>query len=201
MPTCDDHTLRHTARNLAAAYTTLNTLKHTPATQPEIRTMKPTPGPQTPGNWLYVCTYLEQETRLREVTFEALATIGVKLADDDVAAPRLCQLIAFHSQAISELNWASDLLEELRGQSRIIALRCAPREKVPARYLARAQASKQLFTAAHAAKIVTAITGTPVDRKQITYWGRAGYITTHTDSHGKACYNLNEIITHSQTSE
>ncbi|WP_165242107.1 hypothetical protein [Corynebacterium lizhenjunii] len=132
MPTCDEHTLRHTARNLAAAYTTLNTLKHTPATQPEIRTMKPTPGPQTPGNWLYVCTSLEQETRLREVAFEALGSVGVKLADDDVAAPRLCQLIAFHSQAISELNWASDLLEELDSQRQIIDKRINPEQNAKA---------------------------------------------------------------------
>lgn len=122
----DEFHLRTQARELANLYRQLHGLKHTHPTPPEVRTMKPAPGPQTPGNWFIIATYIDQEQRLREIAFNAFADLGVKLRDDDASAPRLCELIAYHAQAISELDWAEDLLDELGDQARVIRIRIRP---------------------------------------------------------------------------
>lgn len=191
----DEFHLRNTARELADLYRQLHGLKTTHPTRPEVSTSHQPPGPKPPGNWLYVSLYLDQSQRLREVAFNALADVGVKLRDDDARAIRLCELIAFHAQAVSELDWASDLLDELGDQARIIRRRIDPPRTAKALAL-RAQSQNQLFTAAHAAATASAITGHKIDRKQITYWGNAGHITIHHDKHGKACYKLSEVIDH-----
>ena len=189
----DEQQFRDTARHLGHLYEQLNELKHARPKPPEVRVMRPAPGPQSPGNWLYVATYIDQEQRLREVAFNALADIGVRINDNDATAPRLCTLLAFHAQAASELNWATDLHDELASQIRIIDRRCNP-DPVPTPLIRQAESSEQLLTASHVAKAASAATGKRVDRKQITYWGNAGYITTHYDNQGKSCYKLGEIV-------
>ena len=112
-----------------------------------------------------------------------------------MAAPRLCHLIAWHAQPLSELDWAQDLQQELADQARTINRWVNPPE-TPRAFIRQAQASQQLLTAAHTAKAATAATGKRIDRKQITYLGRAGHITTHKDTQGNTCYNLGEVINH-----
>lgn len=140
----DEFQLRNTARELAELYRRLHELKHTSPTPPEARVMKPAPGPQTPGNWLMIATYIDQEQRLREVAFNAFTDLGIKLRDTDAAAPRLCDLLAFHAQAVSELDWASDLLTELGDQARIIRIRIQPPETTT---IARTEQIKKRLTA------------------------------------------------------
>lgn len=123
---CDETDLRELARSLKDEYVHLHSLKDARPKPPEVRTMKPAPGPRTPGNWLIVALYVDMEQRLREVAFNAFRDIGERLHDGDAAAPRLCHLIAFHAQAISELDWASDIMDELRDQERTINRRCNP---------------------------------------------------------------------------
>lgn len=124
----DEFHLRTQARELAELYRQLHGLKHTHPTPPEATTTHQPPGPTTPGNWYIIATYIDQEQRLREVTFNAFADIGITIRDDDLNAPRLCTLIAYHAQPISELDWASDLLDELGDQTHIIRQRVNPRE-------------------------------------------------------------------------
>lgn len=128
----DEQQFRDTARHLGRLYEQLHEMKHARPKPPEVRVMKPAPGPQSPGNWLYVATYIDQEQKLREVAFNAFADIGVRIKDNDAAAPRLCQLLAFHAQAASELNWAADLHDELTNQTRIIDRRCNPPDQAEA---------------------------------------------------------------------
>ena len=193
MSQVDEQHLRHLARDLATLYRELDSLKYSRPIPPEARTMKPAPGPQSPGNWLYVACWLEQSTLLREVAFNALGDVNVKIRDNETGPVDLCTKIAFHAQAISELEWASDLVDELEHQVRVIDRRCNP-DPVPTPLIRQAQSSEQLLTASHAAKAASAATGKRVDRKQITYWGNAGYITTHYDNQGKSCYKLGEIV-------
>ena len=129
MPPVDEHHLRDLARHLANLYQELNSLKYSRPTPPEARAMKPAPGPQSPGNWLYVSCWLDQEPRLREVAFNAFSDIGVKVRDDEAAAVALCQKLAFHAQAVSELDWASDLTDELAHQTKVIGRRVTPPTK------------------------------------------------------------------------
>lgn len=193
----DEHDLRHLARELKQEYQHLHELKDSRPTPPEVRVMKPAPGPQTPGNWLMMSLYIDQEQRLREVAFDAFRTTGIHIRDTDCAAPRLLDIIAYNAQALSELDWAEDLAEELTSQARIIHKRCNPTDAAN-NLKKRAQSHHQLYTAAQAAQAAQAVTGKPITRKTVTYWGNAGYITAHHDINGKACYRLSDVITHAE---
>lgn len=122
----DEFQLRDLARELAGLYRQLHGLKHTHPTPPEVRVMKPAPGPQTPGNWLIISTYIDLEQRLREVALNAFGDCGVKLRDTDLNPVRLCELLAWHAQPVSQLEWAADLHDELLDQARIIGRRVDP---------------------------------------------------------------------------
>lgn len=130
----DMYQLRHLARSLAGWYEELEELKYSRPAPPEVRVMKPALGPQSPGNWLYVACYLDQSAKLREVAFNALGDIGVKIRDDEAGAVALCRKLAFHAQAVSELNWADDLADELESQRKILRTRCRPVGEDPAEH-------------------------------------------------------------------
>lgn len=191
--------LRDTARELKHHYLQLHALKHTTPNPPEVKTRNSVKGlgPKSPGNWLWVNRYVDMEQNLRELALNAFGTdgIGIRIHDGDLSAPRLCHLIAYHAQPLSELDWAADLMQELEDQARTINRWCNPPE-TPHTLIRQAQSSQQLLTAAHAAKAAAAATGKKIDRKQVTYWGRAGHITTHKDTQGNTCYNLGEVINH-----
>lgn len=191
--------LRDTARELKAHYLELQTLKHTTPNPPEVKTRNSVKGlgPKSPGNWLWVNRYIEMEQNLRELCLNAFGIdgINIRLHDGDLAAPRLCHLIAYHAQPLSELPWVQDLAQELQDQARTINRWTNPPE-TPTTLIRQAQHSTQLLTAAHTAKAATAATGKRIDRKQVTYLGRAGHITTHQDTQGNTCYNLGEVINH-----
>lgn len=191
--------LRDTARELKHHYLELQQLKHTTPNPPEVKTRNSIKGlgPKTPGNWLWVNRYITMEQNLRELCLNAFGIdgINIRIHDGDMAAPRLCHLIAYHAQPLSELDWAADLQQELEDQARTINRWTNPPE-TPTTLIRKAQHSTQLLTAAHAAKAAAAATGHRIDRKQITYLGRAGHITTHQDTQGNTCYNLGEVINH-----
>lgn len=191
--------LRDTARELKHHYLELQALKHTTPNPPEVKTRNSVKGlgPKSPGNWLWVNRYITLEQNLRELALNAFGTdgINIRIHDGDLSAPRLCHLIAYHAQPLSELDWAADLQQELEDQARTINRWCNPPE-APRALIRQAQSSQQLLTAAHTAKAATAATGKRIDRKQVTYWGRAGHITTHQDTQGNTCYNLGEVINH-----
>lgn len=193
----DGYQLRALARELATLYAQLDDLKGTRGTSGEVSSGSAHPGPRPPGNWLAVATAVECVQRLHEVAFNAFGDIGIKLHDDETRATTLCMKIAFNAFDIAALDWADDLTDELEHQARTIRRLVDPPE-VATHLIRQAQSTNQLFTAAHAAKAATAATGKPITRKQITYWGHAGYITTHHDNHGKACYKLSEIVEYLQ---
>ena len=191
--------LRDTARELKHHYLQLQQLKHTTPNPPEVKTRNSVKGlgPKSPGNWLWVNRYITMEQNLRELCLNAFGIdgINIRIHDGDLSAPRLCHLIAYHAQPLSELDWAADLMQELEDQARTINRWTNPPE-TPRALIRQAQSSTQLLTAAHAAKAASAATGKKIDRKQVTYLGRAGHITTHKDTQGNTCYNLGEVINH-----
>lgn len=188
----DEQQFRDTARRLGGLYEQLHELKHARPKPPEVRVMKPAPGPQSPGNWLYVATYIDQEQRLREVAFNALGDIGVRIHDTDAAAPRLCALLAFHAQAASELNWANDLHDELLNQTRIIDRRCNPPQ--PATI---ANQPEPRHGAEHTARQLRA-RGIPTTADTIRGWARSGHITRTTMPNGRGGYLLTEALNHAR---
>lgn len=188
----DEQQFRDTARRLGQLYEQLHEMKHARPKPPEVRVMKPAPGPQSPGNWLYVATYIDQEQKLREVAFNALGDIGVRIKDSDAAAPRLCALLAFHAQAASELEWATDLHDELTNQTRIIDRRCNPPQ--PATI---ANQPEPRHGAEHIARQLRA-RGIPTTADTIRGWARSGHITHTTMPNGRNGYLLTEAINHAR---
>ena len=188
----DEQQFRDTARRLGRLYEQLHELKHARPKPPEVRVMKPAPGPQSPGNWLYVATYIDQEQKLREVALNAFADIGVRIRDTDAAAPRLCQLLAFHAQAASELNWATDLHDELLNQIRIIDRRCNPPQ--PATI---AKQPEPRHGAEHTARQLRA-RGIPTTADTIRGWARHGHITRIEMPNGRGGYLITEALAWAQ---
>lgn len=116
--------LRDTARELKHHYQQLQAHKHTTPNPPEVKTRNSVKGLGTkpPGNWLWINRYVELEQNLRELCLNAFGIDGIntRIHDGDLSAPRLCHLIAWHAQALSELDWAQDLQQELADQARTI---------------------------------------------------------------------------------
>lgn len=192
MPPVDEQHLRNLARHLGHLYQELDSLKYSRPTPPEVRAMKPAPGPQSPGNWLMVSTYIDQEQRLREVAFNALADIGVRIKDSDASAPRLCALLAFHAQAASELTWAADLHDELTNQTRILDRRCNPPQ--PATI---AKQPEPRHGAEHIARQLRA-RGIPTTADTIRGWARHGHITRIEMPNGRGGYLITEALAWAQ---
>ena len=132
MKQVDEFQLRDLARELAGHYTELHELKHTTPNPPEVKTRNSVKGlgPKPPGNWLWINRYITMEQNLRELCLNAFGIDGIntRIHDGDLSAPRLCHLIAWHAQALSELDWAADLQQELADQARIINRWCNPPE-------------------------------------------------------------------------
>ncbi|WP_411701938.1 hypothetical protein ACLI1R_000677 [Corynebacterium sp. LaCa97] len=136
MTTVNEFELRDLARELAGHYAELQELKDTTPNPPEVKTRNSVKGqgPKSPGNWLWVSRYVMLEQNLREVCLNAFGTdgIGVHISEADFIAPRLCRLVAWHAQALSELDWAEDLVDELAGQARAIDRWVSPPDRAEA---------------------------------------------------------------------
>ena len=113
---------------------------------------------------------------------------------------KMCRWIAWNAGAIAELDVADVMLDELRHQVRELDMRLkrsrpfqpAGKEMELSKKLA--ETDERTFTAGHVARLASIATGKPINRKQVTYWGRAGYIQSGTDKNGKSCYQLKEVI-------
>ncbi len=130
------------------------------------------------------------EQNLRELALNAFGIDGIntRLKDTDMAAPRLCHLIAWHAQALSELDWAQDLQQELEDQARTINRWTNPPE-LPA----IAKQPEQRHGATYIARQLTA-RGIPTTPDTIRGWARAGHITRTTMPNNRAGYLLTEAI-------
>lgn len=133
--------LAETARSLKDCYTQLEQLKHHHQ-QPEARVMKARPGAQSPGNWLAVSCYIDNEQRLREVSLNAFSDLGIKIKDTQFHAIALCELIEQHAAAIIALEWVEDFCDELKGQEVIINQRVNPEARPNAARVLRHLAKK-----------------------------------------------------------
>lgn len=132
--------IRQTARDLIKLYIALEEAKHGQPSPKEVRVMRPTPGPSSPGNWLWIHRGVEMSQRLQEVAFNAFGDLGKKIEEKDSGTLPLLDLIALNAQPISELGWASDFLDELHDQARKLGKWLNPPEpatlaKKPERYV------------------------------------------------------------------
>ena len=187
--TIDEFDFRDLCRDLEASYSRLGRLRDARPRPPEVRSaLKPAPGPQAPGNGVAVWTLIDCETRLRQVAFNALGDIGVKLVDGDGRAFRLCQLMAFNAAAISALGWADDLMDELQDQDRKLTravARIEPQETDQPRPEPW-QVSEVIITSCKER-------GLTVTRTDLDNWIRAGKITTKKRGN-RNTYRLTEVL-------
>lgn len=114
----DEFAIRQLARDLKRLYDGLDEKKHERPRPKEVRIMRATPGPQSPGSWLWMSRAVEMEQRLRQIALNAFSDIQVRLRDDDMVVGNLLDRISFNAQAISELDWADDFHDELADQER-----------------------------------------------------------------------------------
>lgn len=180
--------LRSLAKDLAEAYTQLDDIKTARAQPPEVRVMAPRPGPQPPGDWLAIATSIDCEQRLREIAFDALASIGAKLRDGDAKAQRLCTLIAFYAYDISKLDWSDAIIDELETQLDTIHKRT---EGVHLQKLAHGVEYRQT-----ARSICVRLRGyghstTP---ETLRKWAERGKISRTQRADGKGLYLLTEVM-------
>lgn len=124
----ETYRLRETARELGELYEELQAMRTSTPPKPEVNGRNRAFESSPPGNWLIMALNDELVRRLHEVGFNAFADIKVKLRDKDTTAINLCGRIAFNADAIARLDWASDLIDELEWQVRIIRLRVDPPE-------------------------------------------------------------------------
>jgi len=188
--------LRDTARELKAHYLQLQAHKHTTPNPPEVKTRNSVKGlgPKPPGNWLWINRYIEMEQNLRELALNAFGIdgIGICIQPTDMAAPRLCHLIAWHAQPLSELPWAQDLQQELADQARTINKWCNPPEPNTI-----AKQPEPRHGAEHIARQLRA-RGIPTTADTIRGWARRGHITRTTMPNGRGGYLLTEALNHAK---
>lgn len=120
-----EHEIRETARDLARLYEQLSAAVRAPAPEKEIRVMAPRPGPSEPGNLTLISLDHDLVSHLHEVVRDACNYIEPSriLTWDGT---ELCNWVAFNSQAISNLDFADDLLEEMQTQARNLNRRLNP---------------------------------------------------------------------------
>ena len=101
--------------------------------------------------------------------------------------PRLCSFIAFNAQAISELDVAPDLLEEIQDQARQIARKVAPPN-------AGEVADTDPYLTADSIQRSLTSKGLGADPSTIRQWASRGHVATKTRRDGKRAYRLADII-------
>ena len=121
----DEFALRQEAKDLIHLYAELDAEKYAQQRQPDVRTMKPAPGPRPPAPDHIISLDEELTSRLFRKVRECANYIQPTLILAH-HGPRLCSFLAFNAQAVSELDVAPELMEELKDQARQIKRIVAP---------------------------------------------------------------------------
>lgn len=182
--------IRDTARDLIKLYAAMDELKHIPMKPPEVRTMRPAPGPQSPGSWLWMARAVEMEQKLREVAMNAFSDIQVRLRDDDAKVGNLLELIALNAQPISELPWAADFMDELTSQARTIGKWVNPPDAGNVANKAEQPQSAKSICYKLRSK------GHYIPEERLYDWARRGKISQQIMRDGKPGYLMTEVLAH-----
>ena len=95
---------------------------------------------------------------------------------------------------LADREYATDAAEEIAQQARALADRAEPPPPQPSPSIRR----EVYATAAELARVVTQIVGRTVTRKEITYWGNAGYIPRRAGAAGQTVYLLDDVLGHAE---
>lgn len=196
----DQFDIAHTARNLLDLYRELNAAKKHQVIR-EARVTRPTPGPQAPTPTHLLSLEVELTDRLMEMVCECRDHIQpTKILTHD--GVRLCGWVAWHAGDIAELDFATDLRDEMQDQIRLIKHKVdnmpgAEPKKISRRFaIDTAKQSDRWGTADELAPLVANITGVDIDRTKITSIGRNPKFETRTNHKGHKQYSLPQLIQH-----
>ena len=96
---------------------------------------------------------------------------------------------------LASREYAHDAMEKIAQQARALADRAEPPAPTKPTPIPR----EEVFaTAADLAPVISDITGKHITRKQITYWGRAGYIARRGGAGDEQVYRLADVLDHAQ---
>ena len=184
--TVDEFDLRRVARDLEHAYRELNAAKHTRPQPKGERIMRARPGPQAPGNLLIISLDRDLVSRLHQYVRDAANHVDpTKIITWDGAD--LCRWIAWHASAIAELDFATDMLDEMVDQARKINRRLHPAG-------IQATANSDPYLTADSIQRTLTARGLECPEGTIRRWASEGDVATKTRRDGRRAYRLGDII-------
>lgn len=183
----DEFALRDAAKDLLGLYVQLDRAKYA-ANQPKgERVMRAAPGPRPPAPDAIISLDEELVSRLFEMVSEVRNHIRPSLILTKYG-PRLCSFVAFNAQAISELDVAPDLLEEIHDQAHQINKRINPPDTAEV-----ANRPEPRQDATHITRrLITR--GRTATTDQVRKWAERGHITRVERADGKATYLMSEVL-------
>lgn len=96
---------------------------------------------------------------------------------------------------LASMEYAADAADEIAQQARTLADHAEPPPPTKPPTIPR----EEVFaTAGDLAPVISDITGRTITRKQITYWGRAGYIARRGGVGDEQVYRLADVVGHAQ---
>ena len=167
---------------------------------------RPTPGPKPPCSVSVLGLLVDVEQRLREYAGNlAEDVLGSRIPGADITPrewaesrrtiPALCDFLRRHLDVLASREWAQDAADDIARMHRDFADRAEPPPPTKPPTIPR----EEVFaTAGDLAPVISDITGRTITRKQITYWGRAGYIARRGGVADEQVYRLADVIDHAQ---
>lgn len=184
--TVDEFDLRRVARDLERCYRELDAAKHTRVQPKGERVMRPRPGPQAPGNLLIISLDRDLVSRLHEFCRDIANHIEpAKIITWD--GVDLCGWIAWHASAIADLDFATDMMDEMVDQARKINRRLHPAgiDQIANRPEPRRVSGIIIDRMANL--------GYSITREQLRTWATRGKISSRCRPDGRATYLLSEV--------
>lgn len=178
--------IRDTAKELAGLFRELDAAKYTRPKPPEVRSMRPAPGPRPPAPDHLVSLDEELTSRLFEMTRECANHIRPTLILTKNGM-RLCSFLAFNAQAVSELDVAPDLLDELKDQVRTLKRKLQPQG-------VQSVANTDPYLTADSIQRSLTNKGLSCPPATIRSWAQRGHVATKQRKDGHTAYRLADII-------
>lgn len=185
----DEWELRDTAKELAGLYRELDAAKFAQAKPPEIRTMRPAPGPKAPAPDHLISLDEELCGYLTELIGECRTHIDPHRSFRQDGA-EMCDWAAHHAQEIADLEVSDDLHTEMKDQTRRIRFKIFGTEVAKVAKLPERRQSAQSIC------VRMSSMGHRMTPDLLRKWAERGHITRVDRTDGTAGYLATEVLDH-----
>ena len=187
-PVVDQFDIAHTARNLLDLYRELDSAKRHQVVR-EARVTRPAPGPQAPSPTHLLSLEVELTDRLFELIRDCANHIQpTKILTHD--GVRLCGWIAWHAGDIAELDFATDLHDEMQDQIRLIKHKV---DNLPGANTSKETQRPEPWQLPEAIIQQAGRAGHTITRDQLRQWASRGHITARARGN-RATYRASEVL-------